>query len=148
MEYLYTVLILVGIYTILASSFNLIIGFGGLISIAHPIFFALAAYCSAILNLRLGVPIPLAIVAGTLFATAMSVMLSLPSLRVSGRLPADRQPRFPARLRRGDQEHRVRGGRERPHRGSNRCIPGRCAARRSPPRSGCLRSRSCGSCIG
>jgi branched-chain amino acid transport system permease protein len=84
MEYLYTVLILVGIYTILASSFNLIIGFGGLISIAHPIFFALAAYCSAILNLRMGVPIPLAIVAGTLFATAMSVMLSLPSLRVSG----------------------------------------------------------------
>lgn len=84
MEYLYSVLILVGIYTILAASFNLIIGFGGLISIAHPIFFALAAYGSALLNLRLGVPIPLAIVAGALLATAMSFMLSLPSLRVSG----------------------------------------------------------------
>jgi len=84
MEYVYTVLILVGLYTILAASFNLIIGFGGLISIAHPIFFALSAYCSAILNLHLGVPIPLAIVAGALFSTAMSFMLSLPSLRVSG----------------------------------------------------------------
>ena len=84
MEYFYTVLILVGIYTILAASFNLIIGFGGLISIAHPIFFALAAYCSAILNLHLGVPIPLAIVAGALFSAAMSFALSLPSLRVSG----------------------------------------------------------------
>src|SRR3990172_4493996 len=31
-----------------------------------------------------GVPIPLAILFGTLFAAAMSVMLSLPSLRVSG----------------------------------------------------------------
>jgi branched-chain amino acid transport system permease protein len=84
MEYFYTVLILVGIYTILAASFNLIIGFGGLISIAHPIFFALAAYCSALLNLRLGVPIPLAILGGALFASAMSFMLSLPSLRISG----------------------------------------------------------------
>jgi branched-chain amino acid transport system permease protein len=84
MEYIYSVLILIGIYTILAASFNLIIGFGGLISIAHPIFFALAAYCSALLNLKLGVPIPLAILAGALFSTAMSLMLSLPSLRVSG----------------------------------------------------------------
>jgi branched-chain amino acid transport system permease protein len=84
MEYAYSVLILVGIYIILAASFNLIIGFGGLISIAHPIFFALAAYCSALLNMKLGVPIPLAIVAGALFSTAMSFMLSLPSLRVSG----------------------------------------------------------------
>lgn len=84
MEYFYSVLVLIGIYTILAASFNLIIGFGGLISIAHPIFFALAAYCSALLNLKLGVPIPLAIVAGALFSTAMSFMLSLPSLRVSG----------------------------------------------------------------
>jgi branched-chain amino acid transport system permease protein len=84
MEYFYSVLILVGIYTILAASFNLIIGFGGLISIAHPIFFALAAYCSAILNLHFAVPIPFAIFAGTLFSTAMSFALSLPSLRVSG----------------------------------------------------------------
>ncbi len=84
MEYLYTLLVLVALYVILASSFDLIIGFGGLISIAHPIFFALSAYVSALANLRLGLPIPLSIAAGALFATAMSVMLSLPSLRVSG----------------------------------------------------------------
>ena len=84
MDYLYTILILVCLYVILASSFNLIIGFGGLISIAHPIFFALSAYCSALLNMHLGVPIPLAVLGGTLFAAAMSFMLSLPSLRVSG----------------------------------------------------------------
>jgi branched-chain amino acid transport system permease protein len=84
MEYVYTILILVGLYVILASSFNLIIGFGGLISIAHPIFFALSAYASALANMHLGLPIPLSVAAGTLFAAAMSVMLSLPSLRVSG----------------------------------------------------------------
>ncbi|MBI3370906.1 MAG: branched-chain amino acid ABC transporter permease [Betaproteobacteria bacterium] len=84
MEYVYSVLVMIGIYTIMASSFNLIIGFGGLISIAHPIFFALSAYASALVNLHWGVPIPLAILLGTLFAAAMSVMLSLPSLRISG----------------------------------------------------------------
>lgn len=84
MDYVYTILILACLYVILASSFNLIIGFGGLISIAHPIFFALAAYCSALLNMRFGVPVALSVAGGALFAAAMSVMLSLPSLRVSG----------------------------------------------------------------
>jgi branched-chain amino acid transport system permease protein len=84
MEYLYTLLILIGLNMIMAASFNLIIGFGGLISVAHPIFFALSAYVSALANLHWGVPIPLAILIGTLFAVVMSVMLSLPSLRVSG----------------------------------------------------------------
>ena len=84
MEYIYTVLVLIGLYTIMASSFNLIIGYGGLVSIAHPIFYALSAYISALVNMYLGVPIPLAILIGTLFAALMSVMLSLPSLRVSG----------------------------------------------------------------
>ncbi|NBX90372.1 MAG: branched-chain amino acid ABC transporter permease, partial [Betaproteobacteria bacterium] len=38
MEYIISVLVLMGIYVILSTSFNLIIGYGGLISIAHPIF--------------------------------------------------------------------------------------------------------------
>jgi branched-chain amino acid transport system permease protein len=84
MEYVYTLLILIGLNMIMAASFNLIIGFGGLISVAHPIFFALSAYVSALANLHWGVPIPLAILIGALFAVVMSVMLSLPSLRVSG----------------------------------------------------------------
>ena len=38
-----------GIYVILSSSFNLIIGYGGLASVAHPIFFALGAYTTGLL---------------------------------------------------------------------------------------------------
>ena len=57
MEYLYSVIIIVGLYVILATSFNLIIGYGGLISIAHPVFFALGAYTSAILSRDFGVPV-------------------------------------------------------------------------------------------
>ncbi len=49
MDYIYSVIILIGLFVILASSFNLVIGYGGLISIAHPIFYGLGAYTSALL---------------------------------------------------------------------------------------------------
>jgi branched-chain amino acid transport system permease protein len=84
MEYLYGLIIIVGLYVILATSFNLIIGYGGLVSIAHPVFFALGAYASAVLARDFAVPVPLAIVAGTLVALVASIALALPSLRVSG----------------------------------------------------------------
>ena len=84
MEYVYAVVILIGLYIVLAASFNLIIGYGGLISIAHPIFYAIGAYASAILSRDYGFPIPLAMLAGTLIALVASIMVALPSLRVSG----------------------------------------------------------------
>jgi branched-chain amino acid transport system permease protein len=84
MDYLYTIVILVGLYVILAASFNLVIGYGGLISIAHPVFYAIGAYGSAILARDYGVPVYTSMFAGALIALAASVLVSLPSLRVSG----------------------------------------------------------------
>jgi branched-chain amino acid transport system permease protein len=83
-DYVITILILIGLFTILASSFNLVIGYCGLISIAHPIFYGIGAYTSAMLAKEAGFPIPLAIVCGGLMACAGSVLVALPSLRVSG----------------------------------------------------------------
>lgn len=84
MEYVYTLVILVGLYVILASSFNLIIGYGGLISIAHPVFYAIGAYASALLARDLGVPVVIAIPLGAASAVVASIALAVPSLRVSG----------------------------------------------------------------
>jgi branched-chain amino acid transport system permease protein len=84
MEYVYTVMILAGLNVILASGFNLILGYGGLVSVAHPIFYAIGGYTSALLAQKLGVPVPLSIIMGALLAAATSVCVSLPSLRVSG----------------------------------------------------------------
>jgi branched-chain amino acid transport system permease protein len=83
-DYFITIAILVGLFIILASSFNLVIGYCGLISIAHPIFYGIGAYASAMLAKEAGVPIPLAIICGGLMACAASVLVALPSLRVSG----------------------------------------------------------------
>ncbi len=84
MDYLYAMIILIGIFVILAASFDLVIGHCGLISIAHPIFYAIGAYTSAMLAKSAGVPIPLAMLAGGLAALAASILVALPSLRVSG----------------------------------------------------------------
>ena len=84
MDYIYSVIILIGLFVVLATSFNLVIGYGGLISIAHPIFYGLGAYTSALLARDAGLPVPVAMLAGAALATAMSVVLSLPALRISG----------------------------------------------------------------
>ena len=104
MEYLYGIIIMVGLYVILASSFNLIIGYGGLISIAHPVFFALGAYTSAILARDFGGPVLLAMLAGALVALLASIAARAAVAAGLRRLPADRQHRLSARPPRGDQE--------------------------------------------
>jgi branched-chain amino acid transport system permease protein len=53
-------------------------------SIAHPIFYGLGAYTSALLARDLGVPVPFAILSGALVATVLSIALALPALRISG----------------------------------------------------------------
>ena len=84
MEYALSLLVLIGLYIMLSASFNLIIGFGGLVSIAHPIFFALGAYTVGALSVRFGLHPILAVAAGGAVAMIASFMLSLPSLRISG----------------------------------------------------------------
>lgn len=84
MDYILTIIILIGLFVILAASFDLIIGYCGLISIAHPIFYAIGAYTSAMLAKEAGVPVPLAMIIGAFAALVSSVLVALPSLRVSG----------------------------------------------------------------
>ena len=83
-EYLSVLAAMALINVVLAVSFNLVLGYGGLVSIAHPIFFALGAYASGLLASDLGMPVPLAILAGGAIAMISSFALSVPALRVSG----------------------------------------------------------------
>jgi len=84
MEYVLSVIVLMGIYIILSTSFNLIIGYGGLISIAHPIFFAIGAYTTGLCSLHFNTfPLVSLLLSGAA-AIVFSLMLSLSSLRISG----------------------------------------------------------------
>ncbi len=84
MEYLATVLVLISIYVVLAASYNLVIGYGGLATVAHPIFFAIGAYTTGMLAVHVGTPPLLNVLAGMLAAMVASIALAASSLRVSG----------------------------------------------------------------
>ncbi len=58
MDYLLHILVMVCLYAILASSFNLLIGFAGLFALSHAAFYALGAYAAAITTTSLGLPFP------------------------------------------------------------------------------------------
>ena len=82
MEYALHVLVLVGIYTALAMSLDLLVGQTGLLSIAHAAFYGLGAYTSALLAVRLGVPFLVGVMAGMIVAALASLFVSLSSLRM------------------------------------------------------------------
>ena len=83
-DYLSVLLILTALNALLALGFNLVLGYGGLLSVAQPMLYAVGAYTGALLTLHTGVPVWLAIVLGGGAAVVASLLLSLPSLRVSG----------------------------------------------------------------
>src|SRR3989344_336790 len=82
-NYLIHLAILIGIYSILVNSLNLVLGFTGLLNLGHVGFFGIGAYTSAILAL-MGVPIPLAMLCGGLLAALSGAILSLPTTRLKG----------------------------------------------------------------
>jgi len=83
-EYFASAGVLIGIYVILAASYNLIIGYGGLNTIAHPIFFALGAYTAALLGINTTLPSIVCVTAGVGIAVIASVALAVTTLRVAG----------------------------------------------------------------
>ena len=118
MEYVLTIMVLIAIFVILSSSYNLVIGYGGLATVAHPIFYALGAYTSALLAIHSGLPAVVCVIAGALVAVVASILLALSALAGFGRLSVDRQPRIPARPAAGHQELRVHRRARRPVRDS------------------------------
>lgn len=67
-DYLFHILILIGIFSILGVTFNFVVGYGGIISLAHAVFFGVGAYTSALLAIHWRLVYPLALIGGILLA--------------------------------------------------------------------------------
>lgn len=80
-EYTITILDLVGIYVILASSLNLLVGYAGQISFAHVAFYAIGGYISTLLVTKLGCSFWLALPTAGLSAAIVSIPVGLIVLR-------------------------------------------------------------------
>ncbi len=83
-KYLLRILIMLLVYAVLAISLNMITGYLGEISLGHIIFFAIGAYASSLLVLRLGMNCWLAAFLGSCIAGAFGALLGLQTLRISG----------------------------------------------------------------
>ncbi|HHP7245238.1 MAG TPA: branched-chain amino acid ABC transporter permease [Elainellaceae cyanobacterium] len=80
--YVMHLLVLSAIYTLLASSLNLVMGYSGLLSLGHHAFFGIGAYTSVLLSLELSVPLWLSIPLGGVAAAIAGWLLSTLLLRL------------------------------------------------------------------
>ena len=83
-NYILRIAILGAIFAIFAASWDLLSGFVGQVSFGHALFFGVAAYTSALLNLRVGLPPLLTIPVGALAAVLVGLLVGIPCLRLKG----------------------------------------------------------------
>jgi branched-chain amino acid transport system permease protein len=82
MDYVIHILIMICVYAILGVSFNLILGYTGLIAMCHASFFGIGAYTAALLGIHYGVNFLLGILAGMVVAGIIGLLVALPAIRV------------------------------------------------------------------
>ena len=78
------VLILAGIFIVLAISFDLVVGHTGQLSLAHPAFYGIGAYTVAVLVTQYGVGLVPAFVAAVLLSALVAILIGIPSFGLSG----------------------------------------------------------------
>ena len=81
--YLYLA-IKVMVWALFAMSFNLVLGYGGMMSFGHAAFFGIAAYTCSLLLVKASCPLILAFAAAVLAAGAAGVIIGFLSVRIKG----------------------------------------------------------------
>lgn len=84
MDFWLHVLNMIGLFTILGLSLNLLLGYAGLASMAHAAFFGVGAYATALTARDLGLPFPLTMAAAIIVTTLLAGVVTFPALRVRG----------------------------------------------------------------
>lgn len=84
MNYFLSLLVFFEIYVIVALSLNLLIGYSGLLQIAHAAYYGVGAYVGSLLMLKLGLGFIPAIVLAGAASAILSLLVSLPAWRFRG----------------------------------------------------------------
>jgi branched-chain amino acid transport system permease protein len=82
--YIVNLAVLISINAILAVTLNFILGYAGIFSIAHALFFGVGAYTATFVAMKLGADFLLSTAAGMAVGALISLALALPALRVRG----------------------------------------------------------------
>lgn len=83
-QYLLRIVIMIGVYSILALSLGLVTGYAGQISLGHAAFYAIGAYVSALLSVNFGISFFITAPIAAIVAALCGLLLGLPTLRLSG----------------------------------------------------------------
>lgn len=84
MDYALSIVILLAIYVILASSLNVVLGHGGLLSLCHAGFYAIGAYAAALTGIKYGWGFLATCAAAIIVTAAIAAMLAIPLLKLRG----------------------------------------------------------------
>lgn len=82
MEYLFHILIYIGIFAILSISLNLIVGYTGILSLTHAAFFGVGAYVVALMSLKYKSPFLLNLLIAIIVSSVLGALVSFPSFRI------------------------------------------------------------------
>lgn len=80
--YILRIAIMIGIYMVLASSLNVIIGFTGMFSLGHGAFYGIGAYVSALLAIKFGLSFWITMLLGGVVAGFFGALIGLATLRL------------------------------------------------------------------
>jgi branched-chain amino acid transport system permease protein len=83
-KYYMNILIMSGIWSIVALSLNLILGYTGQVNLAHGAFFGIGAYAAALMMLKLKMNFWLALPLASAVAGSLGALMGLPALRIRG----------------------------------------------------------------
>ena len=84
LAYLVNLGVLISINALLAVTLNFVMGYAGIYSIAHAVFFGVGAYTAAVVATQLSASLFVTLPLAVLLAGALSIALALPALRVRG----------------------------------------------------------------
>ena len=83
-RYVVNVLLLVCVYAALASMWNLLAGYSGMVSLGQQMFIGLGGYTLAVLSLYYGVPIFLSVLLGGMVSVILALCISVSVFRMKG----------------------------------------------------------------
>src|SRR6266540_68669 len=84
MNYIFHILITVGIYTMLGLSLNLIVGYGGMLTLCHAAFYGIGAYVSALLAVNVGFHFVWCLIIAAVVTAIVAYSISIPTIRLQG----------------------------------------------------------------
>lgn len=83
-QYVLAIVMVTIIWAIAGQGWNIIGGYGGLLSFGHSVFFGVGAYTTALLTIHLHISPWIGMLVGAVVAAALGAVLTFPALRLKG----------------------------------------------------------------